>query len=120
VRTNQVLFLVFSFTFFKIFCDFSGSFEISQIVSNLRLSISILSKYFSIELTNFIIHSTSFSSLLTKLSEDNAQSVKYLIHSSSAFSAIFTTLSAPALCPAKIGKKLLFAHLLFQSIIIAK
>jgi hypothetical protein len=81
---------------------------------------SILSKYSSIELISFIIHSTSSPFLLTKLSEDNAQSVKYLIHSSSAFSAIFTTLSAPALCPAKTGKNLLFAHLLFQSIIIAK
>jgi len=110
--------LVFSLTLFKTSCDSIGSCAISQIVSNLKLSIFIFHKYFSIELINLIIFLTSSCDLFFKLSVERAHKVIKFIQILSACSAIFTTLSAPALCQAKIGKNLDFAHLLFQSIII--
>jgi len=67
---------------------------------------------------SFIIPSTSFLSLLTRLSVDNAQSVRYFIQFLSANSVILTKLSAQALCHAMLGNSLDLAHLLFQSIII--
>jgi hypothetical protein len=108
------------FTFCRISWLSLGSFDKSQIVSNLKFSIFILFKYFSIEFTSLIIAFTSSSSLFCKLSTLKAQSVKYFIQILSAYSVIFTTLSAQALCPIIFGNPFSLAHLLFQSIIIHK
>jgi hypothetical protein len=93
-----VLFLVFSLRFFSIFCVSTGSFNISQIVSNFKLLTCIFHKYLSTLFTSFMIAFTSFCSLLFKLSVDKAHRVRYFIQILSAYSVIFTTLSAQALC----------------------
>ncbi|MBT3729333.1 hypothetical protein HOF65_01365 [bacterium] len=112
--------MVFSFTLSRIICEFFGSSDRFQIVSNLRLSSNISHKKDSILLINFIIHSTSFFSLFLRLFSDKAHSVKYFIHCLSASLVILITLSAHALCQATDGNNLDLAHLRFQSIIIHK
>jgi hypothetical protein len=89
-------------------------------VSNFKSSHNISQSKFSILLISLIIHFTSSASLFTKFSVDNAQSVKYSIHKDLASLVILTAFSAPALCHAIVGRKRLFAHLLFQSIIIQR